>query len=113
VQAVNRAEVARLCASLLGERLVIGVDRLDYSKGLDNRLRAFDLALGRDPSLKCTLRLLQIAVLSRSGISAYRQLRIRPRVSAVATSLSQLSTTMNNPAKQKPVRVRANTRRSD
>ena len=67
-RSVNRAEVARLRASLLGARLVIGVDRLDYSKGLDNRFRAFDLALERDPALKRTVRLLQIAVLSRSGI---------------------------------------------
>jgi trehalose 6-phosphate synthase len=74
-RAVNRAEVARLRASLLGGRLVIGVDRLDYSKGLDNRFRAFDLALQGDPSLKRTVRLLQIAVLSRSQISAYRQLQ--------------------------------------
>ena len=74
-RAINRAEVARLRASLLGARLVIGVDRLDYSKGLDNRFRAFDLALQNDPSLKRTVRLLQIAVLSRSQIGAYRQLQ--------------------------------------
>src|SRR5207302_94910 len=38
----GRGEVARLRSSLLGARLVIGVDRVDYSKGLDNRFRAFD-----------------------------------------------------------------------
>src|SRR5262249_88080 len=43
-RSINRAEVARLRSSLLGARLVIGVDRLDYSKGLDTRFRAFDLA---------------------------------------------------------------------
>jgi trehalose 6-phosphate synthase len=74
-RSVNRAEVARLRSSLLGARLAIGVDRLDYSKGLDNRFRAFDLALQSDPALKRTVRLLQIAVLSRSQISAYRQLQ--------------------------------------
>jgi len=74
-RAISRAEVARLRASLLGARLVIGVDRLDYSKGLDTRFRAFDLALRNDPSLKRTVRLLQIAVLSRSEISTYRQLQ--------------------------------------
>ncbi|HML13911.1 MAG TPA: trehalose-6-phosphate synthase [Xanthobacteraceae bacterium] len=74
-RSINRAEVARLRASLLGARLVIGVDRLDYSKGLDTRFRAFDLALQRDPALRRTVRLLQIAVLSRSQISAYRQLQ--------------------------------------
>src|ERR1051326_806447 len=74
-RALNRAEVARLRASLLGARLVIGVDRLDYSKGLDTRFRAFDLALRHDPSLKRTVRLLQIATLSRSEIATYRQLQ--------------------------------------
>jgi len=74
-RAVNRVEVARLRASLLGARLVIGVDRLDYSKGLDTRFRAFDLALRNDPALKRTVRLLQIAVLSRSEIGTYRRLQ--------------------------------------
>jgi trehalose 6-phosphate synthase len=74
-RAVNRAEVARLRASLLGARLVIGVDRLDYSKGLDTRFRAFDLALRNDPTLKRRIRLLQIATLSRSEIATYRQLQ--------------------------------------
>jgi trehalose 6-phosphate synthase len=74
-RSVNRAEVMRLRSSLLGARLVIGVDRLDYSKGLDTRFRAFDLALRSDPSLKRTVRLLQIATLSRSEIGTYRQLQ--------------------------------------
>jgi trehalose 6-phosphate synthase len=74
-RAINRADVARLRASLLGARLAIGVDRLDYSKGLDARFRAFDLALRNDPSLKRTVRLLQIAVFSRSEIGTYRQLQ--------------------------------------
>jgi len=74
-RAINRAEVVRLRASLLGARLVIGVDRLDYSKGLDTRFRAFDLALRNNPGLKRTVRLLQIATLSRSEIGTYRQLQ--------------------------------------
>jgi trehalose 6-phosphate synthase len=74
-RSVNRVEVARLRSSLLGARLVIGVDRLDYSKGLDNRFRAFDMALQGDPALRRTVRLLQIAVPSRSQIREYRQLQ--------------------------------------
>jgi trehalose 6-phosphate synthase len=74
-RSINRPEIARLRSSLLGARLVIGVDRLDYSKGLDNRFRAFDLMLQNDPALKRTVRLLQIAVSSRSQITAYRQLQ--------------------------------------
>src|SRR5207248_2391895 len=70
----NRGEVARLRGSLLGARLVIGVDRVDYSKGLDNRFRAFDRMLEMQPALKRTVRLLQIAVPSRCQIPAYKQL---------------------------------------
>lgn len=74
-RSVNRTEVARLRNSLLGARLVIGVDRVDYSKGLENRFRAFDLMLRNDPSLQRTVRLLQIAVPSREQIDVYKQLK--------------------------------------
>jgi trehalose 6-phosphate synthase len=54
---------------------VIGVDRVDYSKGLPNRLRAFDRMLQFQPGLKRAVTLLQIAVPSRAQIDAYRQLQ--------------------------------------
>src|SRR5579872_1196982 len=41
-KAVSHPDVSRLRRSLNGERLAIGVDRLDYSKGLVNRINAFD-----------------------------------------------------------------------
>ena len=74
-RAVNRPEVARLRRSLQGGKLVIGVDRLDYSKGIANRVRAFDRLLVTTPSLKQAVSLLQIAVPTRSGIRAYRDLK--------------------------------------
>ena len=46
-EAVTRPEIARLRASLQGAKLVLGVDRLDYSKGLANRMQAFDRMLER------------------------------------------------------------------
>src|SRR5204862_9352 len=52
VKAATRPEVSRLRSSLQGARLVIGVDRVDYSKGLPNRLRAFDRMLQFQPGLK-------------------------------------------------------------
>jgi len=60
---------------LHGAKLVLGVDRLDYSKGLANRLRAFDRMLELEPSLKRDVSLLQIAVPSRGNIKAYRELK--------------------------------------
>jgi trehalose 6-phosphate synthase len=74
-KSVGRSEVARLRDSLNGARLVLGVDRLDYSKGLANRVRAFDRMLEIEPSLKREVTLLQVAVPSRGNIKAYRELK--------------------------------------
>jgi trehalose 6-phosphate synthase len=73
--AIARAEVSRLRASLQGAKLVFGVDRLDYSKGLSNRVRAFDRMLEIEPALKRHVALLQVAVPSRGNIRAYRELK--------------------------------------
>src|SRR5581483_7737509 len=53
----------------------IGVDRIDYSKGLVNRICAFDRLLTVHPSLKRALSLLQIATPSRGEIEAYERLQ--------------------------------------
>ena len=70
-KAVTHPDVSRLRRSLNGERLAIGVDRLDYSKGLLNRIRAFDRMWSTNPHLARTVSLLQIATPSRGGIEAY------------------------------------------
>jgi trehalose 6-phosphate synthase len=74
-KAGGRPEVTRLRESLHGAKLVLGVDRLDYSKGLANRMRAFDRMLELEPSLKRKVSLLQVAVPSRGNIKAYRELK--------------------------------------
>src|SRR5262249_26233519 len=73
-RAATRGETARLRESLQGAKLAIGVDRVDYSKGLENRFRAFDRMLTADPALKRQVSFLQIAVPSRCQIEAYGQL---------------------------------------
>ncbi len=73
-KAVARPEISRLRASLQGAKLVLGVDRLDYSKGLGNRMLAFDRLLEAQPALKRAVSLLQVAVPTREGIQAYRDL---------------------------------------
>jgi trehalose 6-phosphate synthase len=75
-RAAKGVEVSRLCASLQSERLIIGVDRVDYSKGLTNRIHAFERLLTIHPPLRRRVRLLQIAVPSRCGIKAYDQLQL-------------------------------------
>ncbi len=74
-KAVVSPEVARLRTSLQGNKLVIGVDRVDYSKGLCNRMRAFDRLLTVQPKLKRQVRYVQIAVPSRGNIGPYKQLQ--------------------------------------
>jgi trehalose 6-phosphate synthase len=69
-----RPEVTRLRSSLHGAKLVIGVDRVDYSKGIANRLHGFARLLQAQPSLRRAVALLQIAVPSREQIEAYGQL---------------------------------------
>jgi trehalose 6-phosphate synthase len=73
-RAATRRELVRLHASLHGRKLAIGVDRVDYSKGLDNRIRAFDRMLATQPSLRGEVSMLQIAVPSRDQIPTYRRL---------------------------------------
>jgi len=74
-KATAHPDVSRLRKSLNGEKLVIGVDRLDYSKGLINRINAFDRLLTMYPSWQRTVSLLQIATPSRGAIEAYGNLQ--------------------------------------
>ena len=68
------AEPARLLArSLVGQALLLGVDRLDPTKGIPERLDAFGRVLARRPGRDLTF--LQIAAPSREDVAAYRDLR--------------------------------------
>lgn len=76
VRASSHPEVSRLRRSLnRDEKLIIGVDRLDYSKGLMNRISAFDQMLTAQPGLHRAVSLLQIATPSRGTIDAYGALQ--------------------------------------
>jgi alpha,alpha-trehalose-phosphate synthase [UDP-forming] len=67
--------VARLRAGLGGQKLVLGVDRLDYSKGILERLHAIDVLLDEHPELRRQFVFLQIAVPSRTQVKEYVQLK--------------------------------------
>ncbi|MDY7100324.1 MAG: trehalose-6-phosphate synthase [Actinomycetota bacterium] len=56
-------------------RLVFGVDRLDYSKGITHRLRAFEELLRRGDATSEDTVFLQSVVPSREGVDAYAELR--------------------------------------
>jgi trehalose 6-phosphate synthase len=67
--------VKRLRQSLDGRALIIGVDRLDYSKGLPQRFRGFAKLLRRFPEHRNRVTFLQIAPVSRGDVAQYRSLR--------------------------------------
>jgi trehalose 6-phosphate synthase/phosphatase len=56
-------------------QLLVGVDRLDYSKGIPRRLLAFEKLLSDHPELRNRIRLVQVAVPSRHRVRAYQRLR--------------------------------------
>ncbi|MFO7548297.1 MAG: trehalose-6-phosphate synthase [Acidimicrobiia bacterium] len=57
------------------EAVLLGVDRLDYTKGIDLRLRAFETLLDRRPDLSGRIVFVQIAVPSREGVDQYQTIR--------------------------------------
>jgi len=69
----QRAETIRADAG--HRRLIVGIDRLDYTKGLRRRLLAMEELLRQDPSLAETLRLIQVTVPSRESMKPYTSLR--------------------------------------
>ena len=73
--AAERAETRRLRASLAGRRLIIGVDRLDYSKGLPYRMEGVATLFERFPEHRRAVDYLQIAPVSRGEVARYRELR--------------------------------------
>ena len=58
-----------------GRRILLGVDRLDYTKGIPRRLLALERLLRRQPELAATIRLLQVTVPSRVGTGTYEEFR--------------------------------------
>jgi len=57
------------------ERLLVGIDRLDYTKGISRRLLAYERLLLDHPELCEHVRMVQVAVPSRTGVGAYQGLR--------------------------------------
>jgi trehalose 6-phosphate synthase len=67
----------RMMAHSVFRKMIVGVDRLDYSKGLEERLLGFERFLHDHPEQVRETMLLQIAPLSRDEVEAYQDLRAR------------------------------------
>ena len=85
-EAETSRQVQRLRESLQGRALMIGVDRLDYSKGLVQRMEAYAILLDAHPDNRGRVVLLQIAPPTREGIPEYDE--IRRQLEAIAGHLN-------------------------
>jgi alpha,alpha-trehalose-phosphate synthase [UDP-forming]/trehalose-phosphatase len=70
-------EIAGLCAMLGPRRLLLGVDRLDYAKGIPERLLGFERLLEKWPEWRGKISFVQISVPSREDVPEYAELRHR------------------------------------
>lgn len=68
-------KLQHLRAQFQGRTVLLGVDRLDYTKGITERLLAFERLLERREDLRGKLTLVQIAIPSRGNVEQYQQLR--------------------------------------
>jgi trehalose 6-phosphate synthase len=74
-QAEQDPQIAALLSSIAPARLILGVDRLDYTKGIPARLRGFGRLLEIAPELRGKISLVQISVPSRGDIPEYSEQR--------------------------------------
>ena len=76
-QVSSTEEVEGLLAARGQRRILLGVDRLDYSKGVPERLEAFERLLERHPRWQRRVSMIQISVPSRADVPEYAELRHR------------------------------------
>jgi trehalose 6-phosphate synthase len=74
-QSWNRKPAVSLRQSMGDKKLIMSVDRLDYSKGLIERFQAFERLLQNSPGQQGHVTLLQIAPPTRSDVQTYQRIR--------------------------------------
>ncbi len=75
VEAESQRQVQSLVKSLSDKDLLIGVDRLDYSKGLMQRMLSYERLLEKYPNTQRSVTFMQIAPPTRTGVRAYDEIR--------------------------------------
>ena len=73
----NESMALGIDTMLAGRKLILGVDRLDYSKGIPERLEAFARFLEIYPEWRNQVALVQVSVPTRSDVPEYGELRSR------------------------------------
>ncbi|MBN1804355.1 MAG: bifunctional alpha,alpha-trehalose-phosphate synthase (UDP-forming)/trehalose-phosphatase [Sedimentisphaerales bacterium] len=72
-----KSEAKKILETAGKRKIIISIDRLDYTKGIIERLEAFDLFLSQNPKYKEKVILIMVAVPSRTGLQDYKILRER------------------------------------
>ncbi len=70
-------EIGRIRKKLTGRKIILSVDRLDYTKGIPQRLEAFELFLEKNPDFREKVTLIMVAVPSRTAVETYARLKSR------------------------------------
>jgi trehalose 6-phosphate synthase len=70
------ARADQIRSDLAGRQVILGLDRLDYTKGIPERLKAFRGTLARFPELHRQVTLVQVVVPSREDIPKYKDLKL-------------------------------------
>lgn len=78
----GRRTYDRMASSTAFRALIAGVDRLDYSKGLEERLVGYEQFLESNPDMRSRVLLLQVTPISRDEVDSYQD--IRGRLDALA-----------------------------
>jgi trehalose 6-phosphate synthase/phosphatase len=89
------ADAAAIRDDAGGRKILLGVDRLDYTKGIPRRLLSLERLLAEEPALQEQIRYVQIAVPSREGVESYRKFRrqVEEAVGRINGSQSTLRST--------------------
>jgi trehalose 6-phosphate synthase/phosphatase len=70
-----RADAAKIRSDAGARQIVLGVDRLDYTKGIPRRLEAIEYLLAQEPDFADSMRFIQVAVPSRGEVDSYQKFK--------------------------------------
>jgi len=68
-------EIGKYFLMAPGRKLIVSIDRMDYTKGIPNRIRAFELFLEKHPEFREKVSLIMVATPSRSDVEQYQLLK--------------------------------------
>ena len=68
-------DIGKYFLSAPGRKLIVSIDRMDYTKGIPNRISAFELFLEKHPEFREKVSLIMVATPSRSDVEQYQNLK--------------------------------------